>query len=295
MGQSNVISVSPGGTLVADGERSIGAILVQAGRITPEQNERILSLQRERALRFGNAGIMLGLLTPADIEFALSQQFKYPHLTPGTSKVSQDLIAPYCASGPRLEALRALRSQLMLRWFDVDPGHRALSIVSGDRGEGRTFIAANLAVAFSLLGRRTLLIDADMRNPRQHKLFGVDNRVGLSALLTGRGGSNAIHCIPSLLDLSVLPAGIVPPNPPELLAQPLFQRLLKELGQEFDVILLDSPAASECADAQTIAVRAGAALIVARKNYTGMWRLKGVSNTVSQSSATVIGTVLNDF
>ncbi|MGH8743447.1 MAG: chain length determinant protein tyrosine kinase EpsG, partial [Burkholderiales bacterium] len=97
------------------------------------------------------------------------------------------------------------------------------------------------------------------------------------------------------LDLSVLPAGAPPPNPLELLARPIFAQLLKELLQKFDVILLDSPATAEHADAQILAVRAGAALIVARKNATRMWQVRGVSDTVTQASAIVIGSVLNDF
>ena len=295
MEQSKVISVSTGSIVTAREDRLIGAILVQAGRITLEDNERILRLQREQRLRFGDAGIQLRLLTPADIEFALSQQFNYPYLLRGNSSISEDLIAAYAPSGPHLEALRALRSELMLRWFDVDPSHRALAVVSAERREGRSFIAANLAVTFSLLGKRTLLIDADMRNPNQHTLFALDNRAGLSAVLSGRGGPEAIQRIHGLLDLSVLPAGAQPPNPLELLAQPLFSQMLKELSREFEVILLDSPATAECADAQTVAVRAGAALIVARKNVTRMWRVRGVSDTVAKSSALVVGTVLNDF
>jgi protein-tyrosine kinase len=294
MEQSNVVSVSTGSAIIARGERSIGAILVRAGRLTPENTERILRLQREQSLSFGDAGIKLGLLTQVDIEFALSLQFNYPYLLRGESKVSEDLVAAYTPSGPHLEALRALRSQLMLRWFD-GPDRKALAIISGERREGRSFIAANLAVVFSLLGERTLLIDADMRYPCQHVLFGLDNRAGLSAVLSGRGGAEAIQRIPGLLDLSILPAGILPPNPLELLAQPLFPQLLKEMRGEFDVILLDSPAAAGYADAQSVAERAGGALIVARKNFTRMWRVRGVSNTVAQASATVVGTVLNNF
>jgi chain length determinant protein tyrosine kinase EpsG len=203
--------------------------------------------------------------------------------------------AAYAPFSPQVEALRALRSQLILRWFDSNPDRKALAIVSAARNEGRSYIAANLAVVFSQLGERTLLIDADMRNPCQHKLFGLGNRTGLSAVLSGRGGPEAILRIPTLLDLSVLPTGAQPPNPLELLARPQFPQLLKELALKFDVILLDSPAAAEYADAQTLAVCAGAALIIARKNATRMWQLHGVSDTVAQASATVIGTVLNDF
>jgi protein-tyrosine kinase len=292
--KASVFSVSTGSTVIAYGERSIGAILVRAGRLTSENTERILRLQREQNLSFGEAGIKLGLLTQADIEFALSLQFNYPYLVRGESKLSEDLVAAYTRSGPQLETLRALRSQLMLRWFD-GTDRKALAIISGERREGRSFIAGNLAVVFSLLGERTLLIDADMHYPRQHALFGLDNRAGLSAVLSGRGGPELMQRIPGLPDLSVLPAGVLPPNPLELLAQPLFPQLLKELRSEYDVILLDTPASASFADAQTIAAHAGAALIVARKNVSRKWRVRGVSDSVTHASITIVGSVLNDF
>lgn len=295
MAQTNVISAPAGNTALERRDRSIGAILIDAGRLKAEDAERILRLQREEGLRFGDAAIRLGLLTRADIEFAMLRQFNYPCLVRGESAVSEYLVAAYTSSGPQLEALRALRSQLMLRWFDSDPDRRALAIISGERREGRSYIAANLAVVFSQLGERTLLIDADMRHPCQHDLFALDNRAGLSAVLSGRGGTELIQRIPGLLDLSVLPAGVLPPNPLELLAQPLFPQLLGELTEAFDVILLDSPAAADCADAQTLAVRAGAAIIVARKNVAKMWRVRGVSDSVAHASVTIVGTVLNDF
>ena len=246
-------------------------------------------------LRFGDAAMQLGLLNQADIEFAISRQFDYPYLLRGQSAVSEELIAAYAPFTPQVEALRALRSQLMLRWFDVDPARKALAVVSAERNEGRSFIAANLAVAFSQLGEHTLLIDADMRNPSQHRLFGLDNRAGLSAVLTGRGGPEAIQRIPALRDLSVLPAGVQPPNPSELLARPEFAQLLQEMAREFDILILDTPAAADTADAQTITMRAGGALLVVRKNASRFWRVRGIADHAVETSATIVGTVLNDF
>lgn len=295
MAQNNIIAAAAGSAVSKRGERSIGAILIDAGKLTPEDAERILRLQREQGLRFGDAATKLGLITQADIEFVLSRQFDYPYLLRGQSEVSEDLVAAYAPFSPQVETLRVLRSQLMVRWFDTDPARKALAVVSPARNEGRSFIAANLAVVFSQLGEHTLLIDADLRNPCQHKLFNLDNRAGLSAVLSGRGGPEAIQRIPSLLDLSVLPAGALPPNPLELLARPLFPQLLQELANEFDVIILDSPAAAEYADAQTLAERAGAALIVARRNATRISQVRSVIDGLSQGRTTVVGTVLNDF
>jgi protein-tyrosine kinase len=281
--------------LPKDTDQLIGTTLIEAGRLRPEDAERILRLQREAGLRFGEAALKLGLVTPADIDFALRRQFGYQCLVRGESNVSEELIAAYTSSGPHVEALRSLRAQLMLRWFDNAQAHKALAVVSAARGEGRSFLAASLAVVFSQLGQRTLLIDADMRHPRQHSFFGLDNAVGLSAVLSGRADYEAMQRVPALLDLSVLPAGAAPPNPPELLSRPLFQRLLADAAKTFDVILLDSPATAECTDAHTVAARAGAALIVGRRNASRLAAFRATSAALAQANAAIVGTVLNDF
>jgi protein-tyrosine kinase len=273
----------------------MGAVLIDAGRLTARDAEQILMLQRQQGLRFGEAGLRLGLLKQADIDFALSRQFDYPYLVRGSSRVKESVIAAFEPRHPLVERLRELRTQLILRWFSGDPARKTLAIMSAVRGEGRSFITANLAVLFSQLGQRTLLIDADMRNPCQHELFGLQNRIGLSALLSGRGGAETIQRVPGLLNLSVLPSGTLPPNPHELLARSVFARLLHQLAEQVDVILIDSPATSESADAQMIAVRAGAAMIVVRKNASRAWRVQGVSDDVSDAKATLVGAVLNDF
>ena len=277
------------------GKRTLGAILIDAGRLKVEDAERVLRLQREQNLRFGDAALRLGVLTQADIDFALSLQFDFPYLLPGQSAISEEVIAAYTPLAPQVESLRALRSQLMLRWLDAEPEYKALAILSAARADGRSFIAANLAVVFAQLGERTLLIDADLRNPCQHRLFGLDNAVGLSAVLSGRAGPEVVQRIPLLPSLSVLPAGALPPNPQDLLARPAFPELLKQLATQLDVILLDTPAAAENADAQTIAMRAGAALIVARKNSARTWRVQGISDSVAQGRTTIVGAVLNSY
>jgi len=272
--------------------RSIGAILIEAGRLKREDAESIVHLQREKGLRFGDAAKKLRLLTDADIEFALSRQFDYPYLQPGENHISHQVISAYDPFCPSAEALRALRSQLMLRWFGNDASRKALTIVSAARNEGRSYIAANLAVVFSQLGKRTLLIDADLRNPCQHQLFGVDNRAGLSRVLSGRAGPETVQRIASLSHLSVLPAGTPPPNPQELLARPVFAELIHQLAAQVDLLLLDTPSA-ETADAQTVAACTGAVLIVARRNSSRVRRLQAVSDCMVQAKATIVGAVLN--
>lgn len=281
---------------VAGADRSIGAILVDSGRLRPEDAERILRLQKEQGLRFGEAAIQLGLLTEDDIRKALSYQFDYPYLPADDTSLSNELVAAYRPFSPSVEHLRALRSQLMLRWFDTsgDDKRKALAVVSPGNGEGRSFIAANLAIVFSQLGERTLLIDADLRRPQQHKLFKLGERDGLSSVLSERAGLETIVTVPSLLSLSVLPAGPTPPNPQELLGRTAFTTLLHALGQDFDVIIIDTPSAAGCADAQTVAVRAGGALMVVRQNRSSMSKVDQLRRSLQQFGANVVGAVLND-
>jgi len=275
-------------------DRSIGAILIDAGRLDAGTVESILRAQKEEGLRFGEAGVSLGLLKQDDIDFALARQFDYPYLMAGNESVSREVVAAFKPFSPVVEQLRVLRSQLMLRWFNGEPGHKALAITSAGRGEGRSFIAANLAVVFSQLGERTLLIDADLRNACQARLFKLENRAGLSSMLAGRAGREAIVRVAPMLDLSVLPSGVVPPNPQELLGRPAFAQLLQDLAEDFDVILIDTPAARDCADAQTLAARAGAALVLARKNLTSAPDLFQLARSVQQSGTELVGSVLND-
>lgn len=271
----------------------IGALLVDSGKITQEDADRVMRLQREKGLRFGDAAIKLGLVTSIDIELALSRQFEFPYLIPGTSILSGSLVTAYAPFDKKVEVFKAIRSQLMLRWFNLDLGSKHLAIVSPCRKEGRSYFAANLAVAFSQLGERTLLVDADMRNPAQHTLFNLVNRTGLSTVLSGRAESDVVEHIVALPDLSILPAGPVPPNPQELLGRPLFQKLLADLAKAYDVIILDTPAGQANADAQTIAAHAGGAFMVARRHHTPARAVQGLSIQLTSLGTTLMGAVIN--
>lgn len=276
-------------------DNSIGAILVDSGKLTLDEAEPILRLQKERSIRFGEAAIHLGILKEEDIRFALARQYRYAYLLKDDSNVSNELVAAYQPFSTLVEELRTLRSQLTLRWFTGEVRHKALAVVSAGSKEGRSYLTANLAVVFSQLGERTLLIDADMRHPRQHKLFGLENQSGLSSILCGRGDANTIQRIPSLLDFSVLPAGPLPPNPQELLSRPQFASLINTLSPDFDVILIDTPAASKYADANIIALRCGGAMVATRQNSTNLRAAQLLATNLSDLGVTMVGSVLSNF
>ncbi len=275
--------------------RSIGAILVDAGRMSPEQAETVLRHQRQNGSQFGDAAVELGIVNAGDIEFALSQQFEYPYLIDGQSPLHKSVIAAYDPFGPEVEALRSLRTQLLLRLFGNNRTRGRLAIASAEPGDGRSYLAANLAVVFSQLGEKTLLIDADLRGPCQHTLFGLESRNGLSSVLSGRSGIEAIQRVPSLVDLSLLASGPTPPNPQELLGRSVFTQLLDQVSHRYDVVILDTPAGTLHSEALTVASRAGAALLVARKDFSRVSGLQDMAQSMSQARIAVVGAVLNEF
>jgi receptor protein-tyrosine kinase len=276
-------------------DNSIGAILIRNGRLSVLDAEKVMRFSVERNMRFGDAAVEMGVLSVADIELALSRQYDYPYLLAGESAISDEVIAAYEPFTTRVESLRALRNQLMWRWFETGDERRALAITSAESGDGRSFLAANLAVVFSQQRQRTLLIDADLRTPRQHQLFGLENRAGLSGMLAGRSGLDAIQRVPALADLSVMTAGALPPNPSELLGLPAFGRLLRELATNYDVILIDTPAGDAYSDAQLVASRAGAAVMVAHQNHSHLKKMRDLVSLLTDARVHMVGTVLNDY
>jgi chain length determinant protein tyrosine kinase EpsG len=277
-------------------ERNLGGILVQSGRLKKEDALRVSHFQQKKGLRFGDAAVKLGVVSEVDVQFALARQFDFHMLKRGDdSGVSEHVVAAYEPTTPRAEALRALRSQLLLRWFDAPPQpHQALAIVGTDRGVGRSWLSANLAVVFSQLGRNTLLIDADLRHPCQHQLFGFGNRYGVAEVLSGRATLiAALQSKPVLRDLVVLTAGAMPPNPQDMLTRGEFGELLQALKSTFDVILIDTPSAGECADGQVIATQAGGALLIARRDLSRAVALQSYAHVLRETRVQLVGSVLN--
>lgn len=280
-------------TAVAD--RSIGSILADLRHLSADQVEKIVRHQRDKSLRFGEAAVSLGFASNDDVLFALSQQFHYPYAAEDRRKASPELVALNQPFGVQAESFRAIRSQIMMRLFNEGQERRAIAVVSPESGDGKTFFAANLAVALAQLGGRTLLVDADLRHPRQHAVFGVGNQAGLSGILSGRAEAKVIQQVPGVPSLFVLPVGITPPNPLELVERPAFGLLMRELLAKFDHVVVDTPAACYGSDSAVIAARCGAALVVARKDQGRVTSLQDLVANLSETPAKLAGVVFNEF
>ena len=276
-------------------ERTIGAILLEEGKLTQREIEKVLERQRQDKVRFGEAAVRLGFITEDDVRFALAKQYDMPHFTPSSEGPSRELVAAFAPFHPRTEEMRALRTQLLIRWYNPEQGRKSLVVASPERAEGRSYVAANLAIVFSQLGARTLLVDADLRKPRQHQIFGLPEGHGLSTLLAGRSEHTATFPVPGLNRLSVLPAGPLPPNPQELLSRPVFNSFMKDLQSIYDVVIIDTPPAAHYADVQSVTFRAGDALIVACKDHTPVTATSRTIRELAGTGARVVGTVVNEY
>lgn len=276
-------------------DRSIGDIIREIRGLSDEQVEKILAHQRKHGLRFGEAAIALRLASDDDVLYALAQQFHYPYAPESRRALNPELVTAARPYSQQSEAFRAIRSQVMMRVFNGEEQRRALAVVSANSGDGKTFFTANLAVALAQLGGRTLAVDADLRGPRLHEVFHVNASAGLSGLLSGRAESNVILQVPDIPSLFLLPVGITPPNPQELVERPAFGILMRELLMKFDHVVIDTPASEFGADAGVIAAKAGAALVIARRGRSRLGALQDLVAHIADTPTRLAGVIMNEY
>jgi chain length determinant protein tyrosine kinase EpsG len=274
---------------------AIGQLIKNNNNLTPAQLKEILEYQKKNNIKFGESAVKLGYASDSDVVFALSQQFNYPYTPENTGAINSELVSASQPFGIQAEAFRAIRSQLMMRVFSPQEPKRALAITSPGQGEGRTFLTANLGVVLAQLGGRTLIVDGNLRSPRLHALFSIPNTSGLTGVLSGRQEDNVIYQAADIPSLFVMPVGITPPNPLELLERPAFRLLISELLRKFDHVLIDTPAGSVGSDAFVIAARSGAALTLARRHHTGTEDLASFTAQLKETSAKLTGVIVNEF
>jgi len=199
----------------------------------------------------------------------------------------------WAADTGRQHELRALRTELMLR---RESANRAdvVAVVSAASGEGRSTLAAELAVAFAEAGQPTLLVDADLRKPTQHDLFSLPNGHGLVQLLQD-GALPVVHAPLDLVDLSVVTAGAIPARPLDLLSHPAFVDEVDAWRDEYQFVVLDTPALAHWPDAAVVANAAGRVLLATRAGHTGYRELRAALRRLAPTHSRVMGAVINHF
>lgn len=271
----------------------IGDALIAHAKLTTQDVERILELQKSKNMLFGDAAIALGLIKESDLKKALSKQFNYPYLDEGSLTLSQLLVAANKPFSEEVEELRRLRSQLLISWFEL--GHKTLAVTSANGEDGASRLIANLAIVFSQLNKKTLLIDANLRKPIQNKLFNIETKLGLSNILANQQGSYQLTRQSSFPNLTILTAGTEVPNPQELLTQDAFGEIIKNLEDLYDIILIDTSPINLGSDALSVVSKAQGAIIVARKNKSLAQEVQYLNKQLKLTGASLIGSVIQEF
>jgi len=189
------------------------------------------------------------------------------------------------------EAFRAVRTNVL--FSSADEGPKVIVVTSAGPGEGKTLVASNLAVAMAQAAQRVLLMDADMRRPRVHSLFGIAQEPGLSNVLVGNAKPSDAVRITSVPGLWAMPAGMIPPNPAELIGSKRFKEFLATLGQHFDIVIVDTPPVMAVTDSSIAAHVATGLIFVLGAEMTTRHTAQRAVEQLAHARPKFLGAILN--
>lgn len=271
---------------------NIGDILIRAGRLSVPDLNRTVALQEKENILFGEAAVALGILTEDDVRWALACQYSYPCINADDCTFSREVLVVHDPFGPQVESFRSIRSGLI--FSGAGNIVRSIALVSPGEGEGKSFIAANLAVVFAQLGSRTLLMDLNFRAPRVHEIFQMKNNAGASSLIIKRVLLEQAVQKTSLHSLDILTSGPKPPNPLELLSWPDTRELVKSIREQYDIVIIDTPRFVGSADAMVIATISDGALPVLLKGKTSQSAFGRLKTQLDNAGVKILGAVMNE-
>lgn len=269
----------------------MGPMLVAMGKLRPKDLTQIVATQKQLGLRFGEAAVSLGLVSESDINAILAQQFDYTQTPAASSKLDRRLSALFQPDCLQAEALRNLRSELLLRYFNAEPSS-SLALISAEDAEGSALTTSNLAISFSQLGLSTLLVDTNLRTPQLNNIFNIsESTPGLSDWIADRTAVAPVN-VDAARSLWVLPAGTRAPNPQELLSGKNFHERLTTLMQRFDITLFSTAPMDSNRDGQIVAAQAGVALLLVRQHQTRTQELAAICQRLRDLGVRMLGAAL---
>jgi polysaccharide biosynthesis transport protein len=217
-------------------------------------------------------------------------------LIPATEKLpdgsNDDLMVYHQPKSVVAEFCRAIRTNLL--FMSPDKPLRTILVTSSGPQDGKTTSAINVASAMAESGSRVLLVDADMRRPRVHKAFGVNNGVGLSSLILGEGQLSDAIKQTEVPNLSVLTCGPVPPNPAELLHTKRFEEIFEQLSKQYDRVIFDSPPIGIVSDGVVLSTKVDGTLLVLRSAKTSRDQAMRILRMLRSVNARIFGAVVNN-
>lgn len=204
---------------------------------------------------------------------------------------SPDLVVHLNPMGAAAEAFRVLRTNL--QFLGLDKPLKSILITSTAPGEGKSTVAANLAVSFAQAGLNVCLIDADLRRPRLHKVFNVENWRGLTNAVISQNGLESDMQVTVIPGLTLMTSGPIPPNPAELLGSTRMTRLLEHLEGRYDMVIIDSPPILAVTDAAVLAPRIGGVMMVVRSGMVARRQVMRAKEALEAVQANLLGITLD--
>lgn len=204
-----------------------------------------------------------------------------------------NLIVTSNPKSPISEVYRALRTNIQYSSSEI--AIKTIMITSAQAGEGKTTTISNLAVAYAQEGKKTLLIDGDMRKPSLHRMFSQPNRSGLSLILSGEATLHESICTTIIENLLLIPSGPIPNNPSELINSSLMKQLLENFKEEYDVILIDTPPVLAVTDSIITSALCDGVILVAAAGKVKKEYLKKAKERLDHVNARILGVVLNQI
>jgi protein-tyrosine kinase len=298
-----------------ESDQPISDALVLLYKLPDEAIESIQQAKSALGIEFGEAALHTGLVTQRELDSALDW-VRRQSMNEGRSIIEEalrrrpnpnalvvwegerlnpgkQLIIAHDPYNVRSEAIRSLRTELLMR-TNGRRGAGIFALLSPGSGEGRSQLAAELAIAFAQLGSRTLLVDADLRRPRQHVLFGADNSVGLAQALVD-SKQHRIYGINGVQHMTLMTAGTPPPNPLELLSGNRFDRLVADWRRNYEFVVMDTPPAAQFSDGLAVATVAGHVVVLGRTNSTSYSAMTELRRKLDTTNAFVVGAVMSTF
>ena len=206
-------------------------------------------------------------------------------------RLKRRLITHEDPKSPISEAYRSLRTSLM--YSGINKKSRVILVSSSGPGEGKTTTIANLAITYANLGKKTLLVDSDLRRPVIHKMFNLDKTPGFTSVLSKNSKINEVIQKTNIDNLDIITAGVVPPNPSELLDSNIMKDFINKVREEYEIILFDSPPLIAVTDAYVLLKHIDQFILVVRAGLAERGALDRVLVAINNSNFTISGVVMN--